>query len=57
MNDNRALEIFYCEHKAIKRAREIYRALYEPNAPKSPFPVAVHHVDALVPFEELDDYL
>jgi hypothetical protein len=57
MNDHRARQIFNCEHEAIKRVRETYRALYEPNAPKPPFPVAVHNVDALVPFEELDDYL
>lgn len=57
MNDHRTRQIFNCEHEAIKRPREIYRALYEPNSPKPPFPVAVHNVDALVPFEELDNYL
>lgn len=57
MNDHRARQIFNCEHEPIKRACEIYRSLYEPNAPKPPFAVAVHNVDALVPFEEIDDYL
>jgi hypothetical protein len=57
MNYHRAQQIFNCEHEAIGRPQETYRALYEPNAPKPPFPVAVHNVDALVPFEELDDYL
>lgn len=57
MNDHRTRQIFNCEHEAIKRPREIYRALYEPNSPKPPFAVAVRHVHALVPFEELDDYL
>lgn len=69
---NRTRQIFYHqinerERIAIKRDQQIYRALTEPyiqmmcqymeNMPKPPFAVAVHNVDSLVPFEELDHYL
>lgn len=66
MSDHRTRQIFNCEHKAIKRAQQIYHALPESyaqimrdlvNKPKPPFAVAVHNVEPLVPFEELDDYL
>lgn len=66
MNNHRARQIFNCEHKAMKRAQQIYHALPKSysqmlrdlvNKPKPPFAVAVHGIDTLVPFEELDDYL
>lgn len=66
MSDHRARQIFNCEHMPIKRAQQIYHALPESyvqmmrdlvNKPKPPFAVAVHNVESLVPFEELDDYL
>lgn len=66
MND-RDRQIFYCEHMAIKRAQQTYQAItesciqmmrsYMVNRPKPPFAVAVHSIDALVPFDELDDYM
>lgn len=62
---NRARQIFHCqiddrEYMAVKWPRQIRQDLHEPymaNRSKPPFAVAVHNLDALVPFDELDDYL